>query len=244
MIKQAVNLLLVLFVIASVNVCVLRAQDASIDKAKDEKKKDEKKDRKKKDDKSKKSESSATISVGGREHDAEILGVKIGMDVPTALQAVFVNAERKAGEEKPDAQRKEGKNGKDIRVMYKSLPQGDLQIVFAEGKIVREVALNFAKPPNIDDLRLPYSGDIGIALGGDRFDDRYSVGFTDSQKLQRIWWRDEKTPQGFGVRVQFFSPDKIKDAGAKFVVTAVQKLLYVMPGDEAKFTQAFSLNKK
>ena len=41
-----------------------------------------------------------------------------------------------------------------------------------------------------------------------------------------------------------FSPNKIKDAGAKFVVTAVQKLLMVTPGDEAKFAQAFSLTNK
>jgi len=243
MIKQTVNLLLVLFVVGSVNLCVLRAQDASNDKARDEKKRNEKKDRKKSDDKSKNTES-AQASIGGKEHDAEILGVKIGMNVPNALQTVFLNANRKTGEERPDAQRKEGKDNKDIRVLYKNLPQGELQIVFAEGKIVKEVSLNYAKPPNVDDLRLPYSGDIGIALDGERFDDRYSVGFTDNQKLQRIWWRDEKMPQKFSVRVQFFSPDKIRDAGAKFVVTAVRKLLYVTPGDEAKFTQAFSLNNK
>lgn len=78
MIKKIVNLLLAFVVFGSVNVCVLSAQDASTDKAKDEKKKDEKKDRKNNDDKSKKSESSATVSIGGKEHDAEILGVKIG----------------------------------------------------------------------------------------------------------------------------------------------------------------------
>ncbi len=131
--------------------------------------------------------------------------------------------------------------------------------------------MKYAKPPTIDDLRLPYTGFIGDNIvvnanrpdfainatdvanttrergesyDGTRFDDRYSVGFTDIRKVQRVWWRDEKMPPGFSVRIQFFSPDKLKDAGAKFVVTAVRKLLYVTPGDEAKFTQAFSTNNK
>lgn len=212
-----------------------------------------------------------TKSIGGREHNAEILGVKIGMDVPTALEAVFINANRKTGQERPDSKRNEGKDKKDIRVVYKDLPQGELQIVFADGKFVKEVWLKYAKPPTIDDLRLPFTGFIGDGLvinsnrpdsainavdvgnttrergesyDGTRFDDRYSIGFTDIQKNQRIWWRDEKTPKNYRVRVQFFSPDKIKDAGAKFVVTAVQKLLLVTPGDEAKFAQAFSLSGK
>jgi len=207
-----------------------------------------------------------TNSIGGKEHDAEILGVKIGMDVPTALEAVFVNAMRRPGQEKPDSKRSEGKDKKDVRILYKNLPQGDLQIVFADGKFVKEVVLKYAKPPSIDDLRLPYTGFIGDNLvinsnrpdsaisavdvgnttrergesyDGTRFDDRYSVGFTDIQKVQRIWWRDEKTKDGYWVRVQFFSPNKIKDAGAKFVVTTVQKLLFVTPGDEAKFANTF-----
>jgi len=219
------SLLLVAF--CFVNVSLLIAQDTSDNKKSDQKKAD----------KSKKNESAS--SIGGKEHEAEIVGVKIGMDVPTALEAVFVNAMRQPGQEKPDSKRNEGKDKKDVRVLYKNLPQGDLQIVFAEGKVVKEVLLNYAKPPNIADLRLPFSGDIRIALDGDRFDDRYSVGFTDIQKVQRIWWRDEKTKDGYSVRVQFFSPDKIKDAGAKFVVTAVQKLLIITPGDEAKFAKAF-----
>ena len=218
--------ILLFFAFCFINISQLTAQDTS--------------DKTKKEEKSKKSET----SIGGKEHDAEIVGVKIGMDVPTALQAVFVNANRQPGQEKPDSKRNEGKDKKDIRVLYKNLPQGDLQIVFAEGKVVKEVLLNYAKPPNIDDLRLPFTGDIGIALDGDRFDDRYSVGFTDSQKLQRIWWRDEKTADGYNIRVQFFSPNKIKDAGAKFVVTTVQKLLIVTPGDQAKFAKAYSLSEK
>lgn len=222
------SLLLVAFCFVNIS----EAQDNS-GNTKNDQKSDQKKD-----DKSKKKESAST-SIGGKEHDAEIVGVKIGMDVSTALQAVFINANRQPGQEKPDSKRNEGKDKKDIRILYKNLPQGDLQIVFAEGKVVKEVVLNYAKPPNIADLRLPFSGDIRIALDGDRFDDRYSVGFTDIQKLQRIWWRDEKTADGYRVRVQFFSPDKIKDAGAKFVVTTVQKLLFVTPGDEAKFANTF-----
>ena len=218
--------ILLLFAFCFINVSQLTAQDTS--------------DKTKKEEKSKKSET----SIGGKEHEAEIVGVKIGMDVPTTLEAVFVNANRKLGQEKPDSKRNEGKDNKDIRIIYKNLPQGDLQIVFAEGKVVKEVLLNYAKPPNIADLRLPFTGDIRIAIDGDRFDDRYSVGFTDSQKLQRIWWRDEKTADGYSISVQFFSPNKIKDAGAKFVVTTVQKLLIVKPGDQAKFAKAYSLSGK
>jgi len=213
----------------------------------------------------------STKSIGGREHQTEILGVKIGMDVPTALEAVFTNANRQAGQEKPDSKRSEGKDKKDVRVIYKSLPQGELQIVFADGKFVKEVSLKYAKPPSIDDLRLPFTGLIGDdavvnanrpdsaisatdvgnttrvrgeSYDGTRFDDRYSIGFTDIQKVQRIWWRDEKTPQNFSVRVQFYAPNKLKDAGAKFVVTAIQKVLSVTPGDESKFARSFSLDIK
>jgi len=261
MIKKT-NMLLVFFICCFAIVGTMQAQDNSGEKSKDEKSK--------KSDKSKNG-GKAAASIGGKEHEAEILGVKIGMDVPTALQAVFVNANRQAGQEKPDAQRKEGKDGKDIRILYKKLPQGELQIVFADGKFVKEVALKYAKPPGIDDLRLPYTGFIGDGLvvsaarpdfainatdvantdrergesyDGTRFDDRYTVGFTDIQKIQRTWWRDEKTNEGYRLRLQFFSPNKIKDAGAKFVVTAVQKLLFVTPGDEAKFAQAHSLANK
>ncbi|MBA2737638.1 MAG: hypothetical protein H0U50_12730, partial [Pyrinomonadaceae bacterium] len=152
--RKITNLLLLLFVCCFVNVGELRAQDNSSEKKKDEKSK--------RADKSKNGEKAA--SIGGKEHEAEILGVKIGMNVPTALEAVFVNANRKAGQEKPDAQRKEGKDKKDIRVVYKDLPQGELQIVFADGKFVKEVALKYAKPPGIDDLRLPYTGFIGDGL--------------------------------------------------------------------------------
>ena len=241
--NKLTNLLLVLFVGCFMNVAPSRAQNDSSEKTKSESKKDVKKN----DEKSKKAERASNgenaESIGGKEHETQILGVRIGMNVPTALETVFVNAKRKPGQEKPDAQRKDGKDGKDIRVLYKNLPQGELQIVFAEGKVVKEILLSYAEPPNIADLRLPFTGDIGIALDGERFDDRYSVGFTDNQKVQRTWWRDEKTADGYRTRLQFFSPNKIKDAGAKFVVTAVQKLLFVAPGDEAKFAQTHSLSK-
>ena len=239
MIKKIVNLLLTFVVFGSINVCVLHAQD---DKAKDEKKKDEKKDRKNKDDKSKKGESSATVSIGGKEHDAEILGVKMGMDVQTALQAVFANANRQAGQEKPDAQRKEGKDGKDIRVLYKNLPQGDLQIVFAEGKVIKEIALRYALNQTIENLRLPSNGGSGVALSGERFDDRYTIGFTDSKKQERLWWRDERNENGFSQRIAFTSGNIIKNSsnGEQIIL----KTITVTPGDEAKFAQAYSLANK
>src|ERR687884_1498737 len=130
------------------------------------------------------------------EHDAEILGVRVGMDVPTALQAVFVNAKRKPGEERPDAKRNEGK---DVRVLYKKLPQGELQILFAEGKWVKEVALTYAAKPYFADLHLAPTGSIAVVgikdkidsvveYGG-RYDDRYSISYTSDRKLERPWWR-------------------------------------------------------
>ncbi len=216
--------LFLLLAFATFTSTVIHAQDNS----RDESKKDEKNKGKNK-----------SSSIGGKEHDAEIVGVRIGMDVPTALEAVFVNASRKPGQEKPDVQRKEGKDNKDIRVLYKGLPQGELQIVFAEGKYVNQIILKYAEPPLSDDLRLPYTGDIGQAIEGDRFDDRYTVGFTDIQKQQRIWWRDEKAPGGYRVRVQF-NAKKINEAGGRFVTSVVQKSLTITSGDEEKFLKAVS----
>ncbi len=235
----------------------------------------------------KKSAENDIKSIGGKEHQAEILGVTIGMDVPTALQTVFVNANRQPGQEKPDAKKSEGKNGKDVRVVYKNLPQGELQILFADGKYVKEIVLAYAKPPIADDLRLSYtsspggstslitsqtadprglsertetldgSSDIdaynakttgntdrrrGEALDGERFDDRYTVAFTDNQKQQRIWYRDEKKPQGFRVRVQFTSEKKTK-AGAAFTVKIAQKSVGVNPEDEKQFRKNLNLDK-
>src|SRR6476619_747661 len=65
-------------------------------------------------------------SIGGKEHEDNILGVRIGMDVPTALETVFRNANRQPGQEKPDAKRNEGKDKKDVQILYKSLKVGSL----------------------------------------------------------------------------------------------------------------------
>lgn len=233
MIKQTINLLLVLFVVASVNLCVLRAQDTSPEKGKDEKNKD----RKNKDDKPKKTKS-PLAGIGGKEHDAEILGVRIGMDVPTALQAVFANANRRAGQEKPDAQRKEGKDNKDVRVLYRNLPQGELQIVFAGGRAVKEIVLKYAQQQRTENLRLPSNGGAGVASSGERFDDRYTIGFVDNKKQERLWWRDEKTEKGFRQRIAFTSGNLSK-SGSIGQDAIVYKTISVMPGDENKFADVF-----
>lgn len=237
MIKKTINLLFALLVIVSANVCALRAQNAAVDKTNNEKKKDERKDRKKSDDKSKNTDT-AEPSIGGKEHEAEILGVKIGMDVPTALQAVFINAARQPGQERPDAQRKEGKENKDVRVLYRNLPQGELQIVFAGGKAVKEIVLRYAQEQRTENLRLPSNGGAGVASSGERFDDRYTIGFTDNKKQERLWWRDEKTEKGFRQRVAFTSGNLSK-SGSIGQDSIVYKTITVMPGDENKFTEAF-----
>ena len=233
-------------------------------------------------------------SIGGKEHETNILGVTIGMDVPTALKTVFVNANRKPGQEKPDAKKMEGKDKKDIRIVFKNLPQGELQIVFADGKYVKEMVLVYAKPPLVDDLRLSYSGSLGNSrssvttstvapgaqgvergdlstntkvldgtqeidgfnatnlgntdrrrgegLDGARFDDRYSVAFTDNQKRQRIWWREEKVADGYKVRFQFVSENIFKP-GANLVVKIVQKIIFLSPDDEKEFRTLLNLPK-
>ena len=214
MIKKTINVLLVLMVGFFANVCILQAQDTM-------------------DDKSKKKDNEKT-SIGGKEHDAEIVGVKIGMDVSTALQAVFTNSNRQPGQEKPDAQRKEGK---DIRVLYKNLPQGELQIVFAEGKAVKQVVLKYASTQTVQNLRLPSNGGAGVALSGERFDDRYTIGFTDSKKQERLWWRDEKTENGFSQRIAFTSGNLLK-SGSVGQEVIVYKTISVTPGNEDKFANA------
>jgi hypothetical protein len=170
---------------------------------------------------------------------------------------------------------------------------GELQIVFARGKIVKEIVLLYKNAPITDDLRLPYSatigsnsgtifstsasqsgsdspavldgsqsieefgaskiGDIdkfsakkignvdrgrGDLLDGTRYDDRYTVGFLDNQRLQRVWWRDEKTPEDFNIRVSFIGK-KLTQAGARFVPSIVQKSISVKPDDEKKFLSKF-----
>jgi hypothetical protein len=183
-------------------------------------------------------------SAAPSEHDAEILGVRIGMDVPTALEAVFVNAKRKPGEERPDAKRNEGS---DVRVIYKKLAQGELQIVFAEGKWVKEIVLSYAAPPSYEDLRLAPTGSIagagtsdaaeGHLVMGKSYDDRYQIGYTSDRKLERFWWRDEKTPAGYRVRVGFVSAKLTQGEMAGKEI--VRKIVSVPPEDKDKFAKAF-----
>ncbi len=233
-----------------------------------------------------------TKSIGGKEHESNIYGVTLGMDVVTTLQTVFVNANRNAGQEKPDAKRNEGQDKKDIRIVYKNLPQGELQILFADGKFVKEMVLIYSKPPLLDDLRLPFTGSLGNstsltttstvdatpanaergqlstnttvldgtkeidgynaansgnvdrrrgeALDGTRYDDRYSIAFTDNQKLQKLWYRDEKMEQGYKIRVQFVA-EKTTKAGANLVVKIAQKVIFLMPKDEQEFRTSLNL---
>lgn len=189
--------------------------------------------------------------IGGPEHEAEILGVRLGMTVPAALEAVFVNAKRKTGQERPDAKRNEGKDNKDVRVLYKDLEAGELQIVFAQGQYVKEIVLTYKKPKTADDLRLAQSGSInvqstrdsidGVVQQGGIYDDRYTIGFTSDRKEQKLWWRDEKTPQDFRVRVRFmtakFAPNSVTIANK----TIVSKIVSITPGDESKFAAAVKL---
>ncbi len=178
-------------------------------------------------------------SIGGAEHEMNIYGVKIGMSVPAALEAVFRNANRKAGQEKPDAMRKEGKGEEDIRVLYNDLPEGQLQVVFAGGRFVKEIVLTYTSRPTIEDLRLPSSSDIGVATSGERYDDRYTVGFVDSKKQEKLWWRDESDGD-YKVRLSFRSGNVLKD-GQLWWQTLAQKAITVLPGDEKKFKKAMEL---
>ena len=180
------------------------------------------------------------------EHDAEILGVRVGMDVPTALETVFVNAKRKPGEERPDAKRNEGK---DVRVIYKKLPAGELQIIFAEGKWVKEVILSYSAPPSYEDLRLAPTGSMGGAgtndssegrlVMGKAYDDRYQIGYTSDRKLERFWWRDEPDAGGYRVRVGFVS-ERLAGSGQLAGKTIARKMVGVAPGDEEKFQRAMA----
>jgi hypothetical protein len=182
-----------------------------------------------------------TKSIGGKEHDDNILGVKIGMTVTEALQTVFVNANRKPGQEKPDVMRQEGQDKKDIRVLYNDLKVGKLQIVFANGKWVKEIILDYATRPMYDELRLAPSGNINDAMGGQRYDDRYTIVFTEETiaKRQRIWYRDEKNALGFRERIQFISGRK-PDEGTIEGKQIVRKVISISPGDEEKFARAMA----
>ncbi len=182
----------------------------------------------------------AVASIGGAEHDMTIYGVKIGMDVPTALESVFVNAARQPGQEKPDAQKREGKNEEDIRVLYKDLPLGTLQVVFAKGKFVKEIVLTYKNRMSITDLRLASSSDINLASTGERFDDRYTIGFSDSKKQEKLWWRDENSGAGYDTRISFLSGHILRD-GQLWWQTITTKAITIKPGDEKKFNKALNL---
>jgi hypothetical protein len=175
-------------------------------------------------------------SIGGKEHDDNILGVKIGMTVQEALEAVFVNANRKPGQEKPDAMRQEGPDKKDVRVLYNDLKIGKLQIVFAQGKWVKEIVLDYSTRPLYDELRLAPTGNIGEAMGGQRYDDRYSVAYTEESaaKRQRIWYREDKLPIGVRERIEFISGKK-PDDGTIEGKQIVRKVISLSPADEEKF---------
>jgi hypothetical protein len=187
------------------------------------------------------SHASQVRSIGGKEHDDNILGVKIGMTVPEALQAVFVNANRKPGQEKPDARRQEGRDKKDVRVLYNDLKVGKLQIAFLNGNWVKEIVLDYSTRPLYDELRLAPSGSINEALGGQRYDDRYTIVFTEETpaKRQRIWYRDEKNPLGFRERIQFISARK-PDDGTIEGKQILRKVISILPEDEEKFIKAMT----
>jgi hypothetical protein len=177
--------------------------------------------------------SAAHAQDAGSPHDAQIYGVRVGMDVPAALEAVFLHAKRQPGQEKPDALRNEGN---DKRVLYK-LKDGNLQIVFADGKWVSEIQLEYAKPLMQDDLRLlDTSSTLGNAGGETRHDDRYSVGFTGDDKRERYWWRDEKTDAGYRIRIGFVSAKLTK--GGISAREIVRKIVSVVPEDKSKFAKA------
>lgn len=157
------------------------------------------------------------------------------MDIPTALQTLFENSGRKPGQEKPDAKRNEGKDNKDIRVLYKGLLDGEVHIVFAGGRRVKEILLIYAGPIPVETLRLPSSSGISEAMGGQRFDDRYIIGYTSTNKLEKFWWRDENTSDGYRIRVGFISG---KRGGTQGATTITRKIINVTPGDEEKFLKA------
>ena len=186
------------------------------------------------------------------EHDDQILGVRVGMSVPEALQAVYEHTATNPAPLKPDALKEEGKEKKDVRVVYKSLKEGELQIVFAGGKtgFVRAVTLNYTKQPTMTDLNLPPTGSIDVMTvrndayanvlnEGQIYDTRYSVGFTDDRKNERYWWRDERRPEAYEVRVGFISK-KITGQGLGAVDDRIiaRKVVMVKPGDEERFWKA------
>ncbi len=167
-------------------------------------------------------------------HDLDIFGVRIGMDVATALKAIWENANNaQPGKEKPDAKKNEGK---DVRVLYK-LKDGNLEILFADGTRVKEVQIQYAKALLQDDLKLlDSSGNYNNAGNGTQRDDRYSVGFSSNDKKERFWWRDVKMDAGYRVRVGFISEKLTKGGLASKEI--VRKIITVVPEDKDKFNKA------
>lgn len=173
------------------------------------------------------------------QHESDVLGVKIGMDVPTALETVFRNSGRPAGKERPDGKKMEGKDKKDVRVFYKDLKEGTLQIVFAEGKRVKEIIMEYKKPLLSDDLRLlETTSTYGNNSGDTQRDDRYAVGFTSEQKRERYWWRDEKMTEGYRVRIGFISANLTK--GGMSSKEIARKIIVIHPEDAAKFAKTIA----
>jgi len=80
----------------------------------------------------------------------------------------------------------------------------------------------------------------GEALDGTRYDDRYTIAFADNQKQQRLWFREEKTPQNYKIQVQFAS-EKVTKAGANQVVKIIQKIIFLLPADEKGFRKSVNL---
>ncbi len=163
-------------------------------------------------------------------HDLSIKGIEIGMDVPTALGAVG---------RKPDAKRNEGKDKKDIRVLYKLDDSSALQVVFADGKWVKEILIQYPKPLSSGDLGLLESSDTFSNAGGEtRRDDRYAVGFTSDEKRERYWWRDEKTPEGYRLRIGFVSGNLTR--GGLAAREVVRKIITIVPEDTEMFAKAMA----
>jgi hypothetical protein len=101
------------------------------------------------------------------------------------------------------------------------------------------MVLTYPSPRRVDELRLPLSSDINAAMGGQRYDDRYTVGFTDAKKLEQYWWRDENSAAGYHVRIGFISA-KLGTGSSE--VSIARKIISVTPGDEEKFLKAMAGN--
>src|SRR5258708_35419990 len=112
-----------------------------------------------------------------------------------------------------------------------------MQIVFDESKYVKEIVLKYTQVHRVAEMRLPNSPDIGEVTSGERFDDRYTIGFVDSKKQEKLWWRDEKTDKGYQVRLTFLSGNLTKDT-TMWWQTIVQKAITIKPGDEDTFSKA------